>query len=484
MSQDSEISGKRASILRMKSEIETNPFYYLSELFSQQEKQYIHQRKEKLENEVSSLKSQVSDLESISKSKQHFVPKGELYELKYQIIDSFNSKNLQSYVDLIHSLDKIQTENIQLQKKIIFYEEKIEQQFELRKSISEENDQIYSLFNFSDLPIFDFPKLTNAQYQDFTKINIGEVENNDKKNRFDFFIEKIHEQISWSENRLNVIKNEINKLDIITNTYNETHKRNAANAITTEQQTFSKKNQISFQCLKTTIDNLQKVWEDTEKVVNDLENQNEKLRQKKLLNALNFTNEKARLKMLKSASLECYKKQLSEMKIKTKQLRRLINSKADEYDLNCESLLNVFNEFDQKLNDQNEKVKKIWDSKNQTEKNESEIEIEEEEEEIELNFNNEYQSILLNELQKKRNDLENDIKVLKKHLKRMVSIANNKNNTFILKIENLKNKEKRNKSLIKAELSRMQKLPQNKNYKYFDKIDASMLKLGQILEKS
>ena len=503
MHQDSEIPGKKAAILRAKSEVDENPYFYFTELFSPQEKQYIQQQKERLEDEISSLKTQISDLESKNKSKQQYISKGELFELKYQIIDSFYTENIQSYIDMIHSYDQIQNDNIELRKKIIFYEEKIENQFELRKSIIEENDQLKSLLDFTDLTYFYYPELTNVQSYNFTKINIEgiekENENSDNnstdsdnsfqnkrhKIHFDFLIHKVHEQISWSENRLRVLRNEINKFDMLLDTYNESHKRDAANTITTAQQIFAKKNQIGSEALKTTIDNLQKVWEDSEKLVNDLEHQNEELRQKKVKNDLNFANEKARLKMLRSASLECYKKQLSEMKNKAKQLRRLINSKADEYDLNCESLLSVFNKFDEKVNGQNDEVKKIW-NKNQNENEiiENNVVEEEEEEIVEDNFADSCQAALLNELSNRKKDLENDIKVLRKQLKKMIFKAKNKDNASLSHIEHLQNKEKRNQTQINAELSKMQKLPQNKSYKYFDKIDASMLKLDQILENA
>lgn len=500
-SQDTEIPSSEVSVLKINFDFYNEPSLFLSELYSPLERKYYHQLKEKLEIQIYSLKNRISELESQNKLKNNFVPKGELFELKYQVIDSFYSQNIQSYIDMFLLYDQIVKENIDLQQNIIYYESMIEDQFKIRKSIIEEHDQLYTLFDFSDFVDFSIPTLTNDKGKNFTRIDISEIDSEDEDNsdssndsflkrktnkkRIDFLIHKIHEQISWSENRLNVLKNEINKFDMLLDTYHESKKRDAANTITTAQKVFTTKNQISTQGLRITINDLQKLFEDSEKAVNDLEHENEILRQKKVKNALDFSNEKARLKMLRSASLECFKKELSEMKNKVKYLRRSINSKADEYDSNCESLMIVFNEFDKKINGQHETMSNIWKGNKKEESfdktNDQNID-EEEEEIIEVHYEDQSQSLLLNELEKKKIDLENDIKMIKKQLKRMVLMANKKSNNLLSHIDHLRNKEERNQTQIKAELSKMQKLPQIKSYKYFDKIDATMLKLGQMLE--
>lgn len=498
-SQESETADSKTLISIDDSYTFDDPQLYITNLFSPFEKKYYHQQKEELETELITLKDQVSVLISKRNSKNQYVPKGELFQLKYQIIDSFYAQNIPSYADMIHSYIQICIENTELKQKIIFYEKEIENQFNIRNSLIEENDQIKLLFDFTDLPNFSYPKLTNAQFQNFTKIDLSEIESENEydynlsdyssistkyKSHADFFIEKIHEQISWEENTLNRLKNEISKFDMLLDTYNESQKRNAANTISTAQQTMSKKNQISSQALKLTIDDIQKLYEDSEKAVIELERQNEQLRQKKVKNQLDYQNKKAHLKMLRQSSLECYKKQLAEMKNKSKHLRRLINSKADEYDANCESLMTVFNNFDQKINGRKEEIQNVWNNKAETTKIEEEEEEKEDEEIIEIYFNDPSQTVLLNELEKKRNDLLNDIKMMEKQLKRMIISANYRYDNLLSRVKHLQNKEEKIQNLISFELAKMEKLPQNKSYKYVDKIDASMLKLNLLLENS
>ncbi|OHT00932.1 hypothetical protein TRFO_32228 [Tritrichomonas foetus] len=418
-----------------------NDTFILDQLFSDDEKHRITKQKTQMEIDLIALKDRLENLKKTAlQSKSNKVFQGELFLLKFQTIDDFASKNILQYNELLNSYFSLIDEIHEINKQITISEYKILLESEKISQIIEENDSFQKLYHFSDFLEITFPKLSNYEL---------------------YFDRDVSEKISWAEERLKKLRKEI--VDFDGKKYNEKIEKDAALSMASAQKTMNDKSIVSTQQLRMQIDELNGKASELDNTVQNLNREVDELRCKKVKNDINFSMNKTKIKSLHKAQIECFKNEMETTKNLIRQLRREINAKADEYDFNCKSLLNAFEMFEGKIENNKDIVKTLNFRTNENEnpaENETkntkidEIIQEEEElyEEIEVDIVDHSDEKLLQELEKRKLEQNKEIEMLKKQLNTVKIISKRKINHLLEYIHDLQDQEEKYQKIISREL--------------------------------
>lgn len=402
----------------------------VDKLFSPQDKLFYYKRRKKLESDVLLLKEQLNRLINVSKQiRNDLVSDEELYKLKYNVIDSFWLKKRQQYFELLHLYEQATSEIHNMKEKIISLESKLKNELDLKQNLSEELKDIQNSFDFSD-----FPRCSTSLS---TKIIKLESDSTPVKISYD-----TKPELNLTEMQLENLREKLLQYDNSIDLDFHNHQKLAASLISSAQNSITKQFEWNSIVTDKSIYEFKQILTNTEEINQNLMLEIEQLRQKQFKSEFDFENEKIKLNSSHRTQIGLFKKHIMRYKHKIKLLKRSINEKADQYDSNCQQLLDTFSQFEQCLNERDELSKEVVNN----------TLIEEEEEEVD---DEKPKVCLMNDLMKKKQSLEMDIKNLKDHLSQR-RFAARKNSLILLDdIERLKKRDDKYQQIITKELDTM-----------------------------